>query len=223
METLPSDLWKAIFGFIPAHRYAARCVCRAWRTCCGEEPATISPRTILEQEEDPEWLIFAASAWWSDIEANSLLKQAAAAENMKGMELAEAWGATELDKAFKCAAAHGQLKAMGLLKEWGADAFDRAFLCAAASGQLEAMRLAKAWGATVFNFAFLRAAENGQLAAMGLLKEWGATAEEGHLEARYVLRKWGRERLRQGSHMGRRRRPARGDEVIVPIAHVGRG
>ena len=94
METLPPDLWKTIFGLIPAHQFAARCTCRAWRARLGEKPARISPQTILEAGGDAEWLKTVTENWDAR-KANELLWFAAQTNNKRGAELAQGWGATD--------------------------------------------------------------------------------------------------------------------------------
>ena len=88
METLPSDLWKVIFSFIPAHRYAVRCTCKAFQALLQVEGAArITPRSILETREaggDPTWLKEAIGNW-GKAHAIVLLAQAAEATHTRAM------------------------------------------------------------------------------------------------------------------------------------------
>ena len=203
METLPSDLWGVVFSFIPAHRYAARCVCKAWRTFLGKEPVKITARTLLETlgaGGDPTWLK-EVIACWDKGRAGNLLEEAAAVGNLEGMKLAKDWGAvpswasnaalrtivTRFDRdaagwatfrintALALASAGGHFEAMELAKEWGASNVDRALWFAAGDGQLEAMSVLRTWGASDFDRALCYATEDGQFEAMSVLRTWGAT------------------------------------------------
>ena len=167
MEILPPDLWKTIFGFVPAHLFAARCTCQAWRAFCGKGSAKITYQTILEQRDGSEWIKKACADWWTRETTHGLLTHASTVGDIRGMELAKAWGAIDFHGALDRAAENGRLEAMELLVEpgWGATRLDVELGCAARRGQLEAMRL---------NRALDHAAKDGQLEAMRLLEKWGA-------------------------------------------------
>ena len=122
METLPPELWKTIFGFVPVHQFAVRCTCKAWRAWLGEKPARTSLQTILEALEagsDPAWLKKAV-AGWGPKKAKELLFLASTRGNTRGITLAKAWGATQFDAALRFASRSNQLEAMKLLSQWGA-------------------------------------------------------------------------------------------------------
>lgn len=219
LPALPVDAWAGILAFAPGHLYIVGCVCRAWNAQASrpEEPRQISPRTILEQQGDPEWLIFAASAWWSELEANALLSAAAQEADQGVMKLARAWGADDFDEAFARAAGKGRLEAMERLKRWGARNFSAALNRAAASEQLRAMHWiktlglsdlhpSKLWTLTDLTNALICAAQEGRLRAMEFLIRWGwgrtparedlnaplvAAARKGHLKAMKLLKEWG--------------------------------
>ena len=182
MEILPPDLWKTIFGFVPAHLFAARCTCQAWRAFCGKGSAKITYQTILEQRDGSEWIKKACADWWTRETTHGLLTHASTVGDIRGMELAKAWGATKFDKVLPFAAENGQLEAMELLVSpgWGATRLDVEPGC---TGQLKTIKTI--W----LNLALGPAAEGGQLEAMRLLEKWGATgfipalrhaAEKGH-------------------------------------------
>ena len=197
METLLLDLQKMVFGLIPAHQFALRCTCKAWRDL-QESPAIISPRTVLEALEaggDPAWLKEVVAGGWGGDQANEFLFHASAKGSVEGVSLAKAWGATDFDQALCRAAENGQLVTMELLiGECSTDRLDDAFYSAAEGGHLDAMELLRKWGADYFNDTF--GGTGGQPPARG----WDATylnnalacaTTKGQLEAMIVLRTWG--------------------------------
>ena len=217
METLPFDLWKTIFGFVPDHLFAARCTCQAWHTLCEAEHAKISPRTILETLEvggDPSWLKAAVTDWKPE-QANALLDNAVAAGNLEGVELAKTWGAYYFDKAFYDATENGCVGAMELLRPWmaGSPDLNDCLSLAAEKGHLAEMELLKSWGATDFGWALCSAAEHGRLEAMEWARQWltleavdfiavspvnqalTAAATGDHVEAMRLLYTWGAREL----------------------------
>ena len=141
MEALPADLREAIFGWIPAHLYAVRCVCRAWRDLFGADKAKITRRTMLEVQ-DLDWLKALSEAVdWEASMADSLLHLAVHEGRHKDMRFARTLGATDIGTGLSIAAAKGDLTSIGMFLDWGGAEAEEAFNDAAEMGQVEAMDL----------------------------------------------------------------------------------
>lgn len=177
METLPADLRKAIFGWIPDHLYGVRCVCRAWRAFV--ETPMITLRTACEAQ---------SSAWRFELVQSTVLT----ARQIH----------SRANAVVSCAAAEGDLVTLDHMIGGSTD-LSPALAEAAFNGQTEAMAMLLKRDAVLdIEFALLRAAEGGQLEAVKLLKENGASyfgdalkriegrETEKYCQVRGLLRKW---------------------------------
>ena len=173
-ETLPTDLWKQVFGFIPDHLYAARCVCNLWRTILSDGPPKITPRTVLEAESLGWLKTLGVEVNWKSAKANAVLCLAASQGDISGIEFAKLLGATDSVSALASAAAGGQLTAMKRVAQTRPGGLLDALAAAAETGQLEAMKLLHQWLAGTpkrYGSPLKAAAKNGQSRAITLLGE----------------------------------------------------
>lgn len=105
---------------------------------------------------------------------NSLLRNAANANQEDLCRLVKEWGANDWNSMLKSAAESGHKEMCQLAKEWGATDWGDMLLEATRYGYEEICRLAKEWGADNWNEMLIIAAKYGSENMCRLAKEYGA-------------------------------------------------